>query len=638
MGKYPNLLSPIQVGGLTFRTHTIQSGMVSNLNNEDGSLADREIAYQVFRAKNNIGLQLVGASYIEQRAKGYRYQLGIESDERIPDFRKLTDAVHAAGGNIGIQIWHGGSSADPTLSGMELVSCSPIPTQTGQIPHELTVDEIKEIVVKFADAAERAQKAGFDMVEIHGSHGYLLDQFYSPSTNLRTDEYGGSLENRCRFPVEVAKAVRERVGKDYLVSFRITSDEFNGNPDRNSVQEAIYLANRLVDEAGIQLFNVSCGGISTSATSDMPEALLADLAAGIKAALAGKAVVSVADRIKRPEVAEGVLASGKSDLVTMGRATICDPEILTKAAEGREEDIRICASCNYCLATMFSGNRAACMQNPLMGHEGEYHLDEAADKSKKVIVAGGGPAGLQAAIVCAKRGHDVTLMEASDVLGGKVNIAIKPPVKFELENVIKSLSREAEKVGVKFCFNTAATKENILAAQPDAVIVATGSVPVRPNLPGMDQDNIVFAKDILLGNVEAGKNVVIIGGGTVGVETADYLLAKGHRVTIVEMNPAVMMDLMFLQQVPYMMRVFPRISGMLTNNKVLAVKGSDVVTSSRTIKLVDTVVLAAGFKSENQLADDLKGTGIEVAVVGDAITPGKIFEATHTAMAAAYAV
>lgn len=637
MGKYETLFTPIQLGSLTLRSRTIQSGMVSNLSNEDGTVSEREIAYFVERAKNGFGIQLVGASYVEKQAHAYKYQLAMDRDEVIPGLKKLTDAVHAEGGIIGVQIWHGGSSADPRYSGMEVVSASARRTMSGVVPHELTKDEIKAIVGKFADAAERAKKGGFDLIEIHGTHGYLIDQFFSPTTNFRTDEYGGSLENRMRFALEVTEAIRNRVGADYPISFRITSDDFAGEFG-NHVEDAIALATRLVDDYGVQLINVSCGGMVSTAASDIPEGALAENASKVKAALNGKALVSVSVRIKRPELAEQILAGGMSDLVTMGRATICDPEILTKAKEGRDDEIRLCASCNYCIGTMMAGNRTACMQNPFMGHEAEYDLSTPADVKKKVLVVGGGPAGLQAAVVCAKRGHDVTVMEATGCLGGKVNVADKSPFKHEMEYVISNLATEAKKAGVKIELNTAATKASILAAKPDTVVVATGAVPVKPAIPGVDQDNVFFAHEVILETVQPGKNVVIIGGGTVGIEAADHLLAKGHRVTVVEMQPAVMMDLNMMQQVPYMMRVFPTVSGMLTNNQVLAVNGRDVALNSRTIKFVDSVVLAAGFKPVNALVDELKDSGIEVVAVGDAVQAGKVFEATHTAAAAAYKI
>lgn len=637
MSKYDTLFSPITIGGVKLRTRTLQSGMVSNFSNEDGLVSDRLIAYHVERAKNYVGLQIVGASYIDKQAHAYAYQTAIDRDECIPGLTKLTDAVHEAGGNIGIQIWHGGSSADPRFSGMELVSCSPIPTPYGLVPHELTIDEIKAVVVKFADAAERAKKSGFDLIEIHGTHSYLIDQFYCPASNLRTDEYGGSLENRMRFAIEVTRAIRDRVGDDYPISFRITGDDFAGEAG-NTVADACVLANRLVDEAGVQLINVSGAGLYAVARSDAPEALFADMAAVIKESLNGKALVSVANRIKRPEVAEQVLAEGKSDLITMGRALICDPEILTKAKEGREEDIRVCTSCAYCIATMMAGNRTACIQNPMMGHEFEYDLDKQADEKKNVIVVGAGPAGMQAAVVAAKRGHSVTVFEASDELGGKVNVADKPPFKFEMEYVIKNLAHEAEQAGVEIKLNTPATKELILAAKPDAVIVATGAVPAKPPIPGLDQDNVFIAQDMLLGKVKVSGKTVIIGGGTVGIEAADFLLEENNEIIVVEMLPMLMSDLVPMQQLPYMFRVLPRLSKTLVGTKVLEVSGNKVITDKETIEDVDAIVVAAGYVSVNGLAEELKDSGIDVCVVGDAEKAAKVFEATQSAFEAAYKI
>lgn len=637
MNKYPTLLSPINVAGIEMRTRVFQSGMVSNLSNEDGTITDREIAYFVERAKNGVGLQIIGASFICQQAHTYRYQVGIDRDECLEGLKKLTDAVHAAGGKMGIQLWHSGSQGDPRVNGgMELVSCSAVPTPSGLVPRELTISEIKEIENLFADAAERAVKAGFDMVELHGSHGYLLDNFYSKQMNLRTDEYGGSFENRIRIFVETLRKIRERIGSEFPVSARITADDMMGDAG-NTLEDGVRLANALVD-AGAQIINVSGGGPLSIGTPDMPEAAFAHWAAAIKSSLGDRAFVSVANRIKRPEVAEYVLASGQSDLVTMGRALICDPELLTKAREGREEEIRLCTSCNYCIATMAAGNRTACIQNPRMGHELEYDLSVPAQEKKKVIVVGAGPAGLEAAAVAAARGHDVTVLEAADRIGGKVNVAVKPPFKGDMEFVINNLSREARQAGAEFRLNTLATKDTILAEEPDTVILATGAVPVLPPIPGLNQVNVFFAQDLLQGKKRASGKTVVIGGGTVGVETADYLLDKGHEVVIVEMQSALMMDLFWFQQLPFMMRVLPKLSAIMTDTTVTSVSGSTVFTNKGSIENVDSVVIAAGYKSVNGLKDELKESGIPVCTVGDATVPAKIFEATSSAYAAAYQI
>ena len=301
--------------------------------------------------------------------------------------------------------------------------------------------------------------------------------------------------------------------------------------------------NRLVDEAGVQIINVSVaaspvpgtGSLACICGTDCPEAVWADLAAEIRKSLDGKALVSLANRIKRAEIAEEVLASGKADLIILGRALICDPEFLVKIAEDRESDIRRCASCSYCIATMMVGNPAACMQNPMMGHEGEYDLSVPAPEKKKVVVAGGGPAVMQAAVVCARRGHDVVLMEGSDRLGGTINVAMMPPFKYEVGTVCENFSNEIRKYGVNVKVNTCADKGTVLAEKPDAVIVATGTVPLRPPIPGLDQDNVYTAEAVLQGKVKAEGKTVVIGGGVVGMETADFLLEQGNEIIVIEM-------------------------------------------------------------------------------------------------------
>lgn len=643
-GKYPLLLSPVKVGNVQFRTHTIQSPMVVNLSTADGLITERDINYMVERAKNNVGMQLLGASYITKQGHAYKYEVAVDRDECIEGLSKLADAVHDAGGNIGIQILHSGNQADPRYSGMEIVSSIDCDAPGGKA-RALTVEEIQTIVEEFGDAALRAKKAGLDMVEVHAAHGYLIDQFYSPLLNTRTDEYGGSLENRMRFALEVAGNIRKKVGPDYLVSFRITADDLAGDKG-NTVKEACILSNRLADEAGVQIINVSvaaspvpgAGSLACICGTDCPEAVWTNLSAEIKKSLGGKALVAVANRIKKAEVAEDVLFSGKADLIVMGRALLCDPEFLTKIAEGRENEIRRCASCSYCIATMMDGNAAACMQNPMMGHEGDYDLSVAAPEKKKVVVVGGGPAGMQAAVVSARRGHDVVLMEAGDKLGGTVIAAKMPPFKYEMDTVIDNLSYEVEKYGVCVKMNTCADKEAVLAEKPDAVIVATGTVPFMPPVKGLDQPNVYTAQDVLLGKVKAEGKTVVIGGGVVGMETADFLLEQGNEITVIEMLPGLMRDLNGFQRMRFDILVIPRLAGCFVETRVMEISGDKVVTDKGTIDGVRSVVLAAGYKPVNVLADELSSCVAQVYTVGDAVKPAKIYDATHQAFAAAYKI
>jgi 2,4-dienoyl-CoA reductase-like NADH-dependent reductase (Old Yellow Enzyme family)/thioredoxin reductase len=637
MTSFANLLAPIQIGSVELRNRGVMPSMVTNYCNEDGSVSDRFIAYHEARAKGGVGLIIVEAAYVDRLGKGFTYQIGIDNDQMIPGLKKLTNQVHQHGAKIAIQIYHGGRQANTMVTCAPLVAPSAIPCPVMQsMPKELSVNEIKGLVNKFADAAERAKKAGFDAVEIHGAHGYLLNQFLSPNSNHRTDEYGGSVENRRKFPLEVVDAVRSRVGANFPIIYRITSDEFL--PDGLILNDTSEFSKVLV-EHGIDAINVSgstyVAGRSSSGADDIL-GVYVENAGAIKRAINNAVPVIVANRIKTPQFVNQIIAEGKSDMVATGRALICDADFYKKVQDGSEDEIRTCLSCNHCVSELMNGVPISCLYNPLTGSELNYDLRIPADVKKKVLVIGGGPSGMEAAVIAAGKGHSVTLYEMSDHLGGNVIPGSKPPYKSEMMAVVEYLTHMLKKYQVTVKLNTKMDMDKLNDEKADVVIVATGSLPIVPQIPGIDLDYVVSAEDVLLGNKSLGSKVVVIGGGSVGVETAEFLQEQGKEVTIVEMADEILADMTPVMKGGLLYRINSSNIKVLTGEKVKEIKDHTVVTDKQVLNKVDHIVLAVGYKSDNEWVTLLQENNINHMVIGDANKPRKIYQAVKEGFEAAY--
>ena len=636
MSSYPNLFSPIKIGSLEIKNRGVMPPMVTNFGESDGKVTQRIIDYYGARADGGVGLIIHEALCISPEGRGFTNMINIDADDTIPGLKKLVDRVHEGGACIAAQLIHCGRQANIAVTGMESVAPSAIPCPVMQaVPHELTVEEIKEVVGKYADAALRAKKAGFDVVEIHGAHGYLICQFLSPFSNHRTDEYGGSLENRGRFPLEVLAAVREKVGADYPVIYRITSEEFL--PGSLHLDETAAFSKVLVDN-GIDGIHVSGGnyasGHSVSGADDKM-GYYADNAAAIRKAVNAKVPIIVANRIRTPELGEEIISDGKADMIAYGRTLICDPEFFNKACSGKANEIRKCTSCLYCISLLMGGVSIACLYNPLVGQEGNFDMTKKAAKSKKLAVIGGGPAGMAAAYIAANRGHDVVLFEKATELGGNVTPGTKPPFKSEIGFVTDYLTRMVKVAGVDVRLNIKAGLDEVKKLSPDAVFVASGAVPVIPEIPGADGPNVVTAEDILNGAAQAGKTVVVIGGGSVGVETAEYLAEKGCKVTVIEMLEELMADITPSMKGATLGRAQDMLSLKLSE-KVKEIKQGGVVTDKAVYDNVDTVVLAVGYKAMDELSGALKQAGFDACVIGDASSPRRISDAVQEGFIAAY--
>ncbi len=508
---------------------------------------------------------------------------------------------------------------------------------SGKPPHELTTDEIREIVQWFADATKRAKEAGVDGVEIHGAHQYLVASFLSSATNMRRDRYGGTVENKARFLIEIIQAMREAVGPDYPIWPRINAEEY-GFENGITLDETKQVVPMAV-KAGAQAIHVSAYAAGSSVTkaplSDTP-GLLVPLAEAVKK-VTSVPVIAVG-RLDH-EFGEKVLEEGKADMIALGRRLLADPELPSKVAEGRLDDIRPCIGCMECIERVGSREQGViCTINAAAGREREYQI-QPAPRRKRVMIVGGGPAGMEAARVAALRGHRVTLFEKESRLGGQLNLAALPPNKGDIVPWVNYLIGQLEKAGVETKLNTKSSPGLISKNKPDAVIIAAGGVPLIPDIPGIRSRNVVTARDILSGKAEAGQKVVIIGGGQVGCETGLYLAEKGKTVVIIEILKRMANDMGPMVRRRLMDGLRQRQVIMLTNAKCEEITEHSVtVTSAEGRKdtyPADTVILAVGYGKNDDLFQRLEGKVPEVYCVGDSYEPQGIMEAVRDGYRAA---
>jgi len=644
---FKKLFEPVQIGSMKLKNRIVMPPMVTNYATAEGGVTERLKAYHAARARGGVGLIIVEASYVHPNGKGFSHQLGLYKDDLIPGLRGLVDAVHAHGARIAIQLYHGGRQTSSRVTGSPIVAPSPLPWAEGQeVPRQLTAEEIHALAEAFGEAARRAKEAGFDAVEVHGAHGYLINEFLSPHSNRRSDAYGGTSENRMRFPLEVVARVREKVGPGFPVIYRLSAVEFV--PDGLTLEDTTAFARKLV-EAGVDAIHVSAGIHASSAwiiqPMAIPQGCLVEYAAAIREAIGARIPVIAVGRIKEPAMAERILQEGRADLVAMGRALLADPDLPRKVAEGKTDDIRKCIACNQgCIDRLFKDLDITCLCNALAGHETEYDLTAPAREKKTVLVVGGGPAGLEAARVAALRGHRVVLYEASDTLGGQMRLAAIPPHKEEVNDLVTYLAGQVAKPGVTVERGKGADAETVKAVKPDVVIVATGAVPAAPAIPGIEADSVVNAWDVLDGKAAVGQKVLVIGGGLVGCETAEFLADRGKEVTVAEMTPDVATDVGPLTRGLMLERLARKQVKILTGTKVQAIEadGVTVERDGRVEKIagIDTVVIAAGAAPNTEFVESLGETreGITFYTVGDCAKPRRIIDAIHEAFRTAYQI
>lgn len=636
--EFPRLFEPGQIGPLKMRNRTIFAPMERNLATQDGCITQRYIDYMVERARGGVSLILMEATYVDAMGRGRIFQLGIHGDHTIPGLRRLADAVHEHGAYLSVEIHHAGRETGPHVTGVQPVAPSPVSCfsiPSAPVPRELTVDEIQQIIRRYADAGRRAKIAGLDMVQIHGAHGYLVNAFLSPYSNRRTDEYGGSRENRMRFPLEVVRAVKEAVGPEFPVSYRITAEEFL--PDGLKLEEAVLFCQELEKE-GVAFIDVS-GGIyetayKTSATMEQPRCMHVPLAMAVKKAVK-HTPISVAGRINDPVDAERILEEGHADFVTLGRAFHADPYFLPKLAKGQVDDVCRCIGCIACGVQLGAMQPAMCLCNTTATLERERAIKPAA-RSKRVLVVGGGPAGMEAARVAALRGHKVTLCERKWELGGQLLYAQRPPYRDEFSQLHVWLADQINKAGVEVRPGTNVTVELVKEFGPDVVVVAAGASPSRPLIPGGDRDHVMSLLEMLEPMDVRDTHVVVVGGQHVACLVAEHLAERGARVTLTEWSGELCSDVGFRVKWEHIKRLqaHERVTIELNTTVEEVLDGSVVLQSRaerRLLEGVDVVAWGGRFVSETQLVDELlhAGAAPEIYAVGDCKAVRTAFEAMH---------
>ena len=653
--EFPFLFSPIKVNQMELKNRIVMTAMHLHYDDDNGYVNDRLVHFYTRRAEGGVGLIIVGTCCIDKDTSPS--SMAIDEDRNIPGLKRLSDSIQSGGARAAAQIAHmGASTRSSMIDGRQTVSASAVQSRlTGETPRALELEEIIAMQDKYVQAAVRAKEAGFDAVEILG--GYLINNFLSPLSNVREDEYGGSLSGRMRFGVETAQKVRATLGPDYPLLMRVGGSDFMpGGSDRSDVQAfAVEL-----EKAGVDLINVTGGPHETripQITMAVPRRAFSYLAQGIKSVVSIPVLAS--NRINDPADAEAILRNGEADLITMARSLITDPDLPNKAKEGKADQIYHCIGCNQgCLDYIFRAQPVTCMVNPRVGMEEEWRSVPASEP-KNVLVIGGGPAGMKAACTAAERGHRVTIVDKADQLGGQLLLNRLIPGRSEMLTAAADLISNLKALDVKILLDREADVGFIKKFSPDAVVMASGAIPIELNLSGIDGDNVHQAWDVLAGKVCIGKKVVIVGGSAVGLETALYLasqgtlspeafhflsvhhaetpetlsglLSKGNKeVTVVEMTQRFAPDMgastrwIILSEIKRL--------GVTTLKGAKAVgitpEGLEIEGEQGPGFLpADSVVIAAGSRSENKLGGDMKGLVPEFYIIGDAKAPRIALEA-----------
>lgn len=646
---YPRLFAPGRIGSLELKNRIVIPAMELAFGDEKCRLNDRMRGYYEARAKGGAGLIMVSGMAIGADMCGITVpgQIVLNNEKAVSELKELADMFHSYDCKVFAQILHPGRQGQPIFNNNETpVAPSAIPEGPGYpVPRELSTEEVQLIISRFIRSAELALSAGVDGIEIHAAHGYLPYQFMAKRANKRTDQYGGSFENRMRFITEIAEGVNKFKG-DKVLSIRFNGTDWHPVEEGGmSVEDGVEVA-KYLEKIGFDCLNVSGGSYSTLIRADegylYPEACRNWVKAITEAV--NVPVISV-NHIKSPELAEKTLEDGVCDFLALARANIADPNYVNKLAEGREDHIRRCIGCCQCLQSTMDGHAAYCSMNPCMGREYLYNEKtfKPTGNGRHVVVLGGGPGGLMAAITAAQRGFKVTLLDDSDSLGGSMKLASKGTGKDKVAKSLKNLINDAEELGVTFCLNTNVEDvETIKALNPYAVVVATGGNSICPNIPGINGANVTSAHEVLRTletNPLTGKTIALVGTGMTGIETADLLMRKGNQMELFDMIEEPAAGVPMWNRFAFVGALQEGGAHFHMQNKLLEITENSVITENiatgeKAETSCDLVVLSLGVTPKDELYKKLSGEFDKVFNVGDSAGGGKIMDATREAFMA----
>jgi len=640
-----NLFEPAEIGSMKIRNRIVMPPMGTNMSSH-GRVNRAILDHYEERAKAGVGLIIVEVAGIDSPAgKNTANMLMLDNDKYISGMAELVNTIHKHGAKAVLQISHTGRGARQTITGVQPVAPSPIPMPyssaigyAGDMPRELTVPEIHVLERKYAYAAGRAKTAGFDGVMLHGTGYYLIAQFVSSAANIRSDEYGGDLEKRAKFPLEVIQAVKENVGSDFPLLYKMSALEMGADAGL-TLDEARQLAVMLQD-AGVDALELAGMIWGIDLSMEPPPGEPSNM--GLMLSPLIKSVVTIpviAEGRIDPEAGDKAISEGKADLIGFGRGLLADPRLPEKAFKGRFNEIRPCIGCGRCTDNqLMKGMGVMCSVNPTTGHEARAFKIHRTQKIKRIAVIGGGPAGMEAARVVGLRGHRVTLYEKDERLGGQLNQAIVPPHKSNLAQYVDYLKRQLPLQHVVVRTRIKVTADTITRIKPDAVIIATGVSAAKPDIPGADRPFVLSAKAVLDGRETAPK-VAIIGGGLVGCETAEHLQKQGRQVTVIEMLGGIADRMVYAQRTILEARLKAAGVTILTGTTCKEISDSGVIATTEAGEELHieagTVVIATGDRPNNALEHELKGLVPEIYAVGDCVHPEGIAEAVAAGYQAA---